>query len=220
MMIDSSPRVACAGVNFVRPIQTNRFFWKIGVTGPGHAGASLAVEAMADIHNGWLACDEDPELATQACRGSCHAHPSNSTMCAALMSRLVATIFTTKSYCNDRISGTTLGVSPFECARWNSHRPLAPLVPNRGRPNRGGRGALGGRGGRTWAPPSAEPHPLRVVRVLRDLRDKWNRGMRTGRKFDQRLSLHKVSLSRRRQRERHPLFMQVARRDMTWHHLP
>jgi hypothetical protein len=63
MEADSIPHVAGADVNFGWTIQTNKFFWKIGVTGPRHARASLTIAAMADVHNGWLACDGDVELA-------------------------------------------------------------------------------------------------------------------------------------------------------------
>src|SRR5579862_3001280 len=41
MMIDSRSRVAGAGVDLVRTIETHVLFREIGITGPGHAGASL-----------------------------------------------------------------------------------------------------------------------------------------------------------------------------------
>jgi len=62
MVINPCPSVAGAGVNFIRSIQTNVFFWKIGVAGPRHAWSSLAVAAMADVDHSRLARDDDAEL--------------------------------------------------------------------------------------------------------------------------------------------------------------
>ena len=75
MMIDPGPRVAGAGVDLIRSIQTNVFLWKIGAAGPGHAGSSLAVAAMADVDHSRLACDDDAKLTAKALRGSFHDSP-------------------------------------------------------------------------------------------------------------------------------------------------
>jgi hypothetical protein len=72
MVIDPCPGVAGAGVNFIRSIQTNVFFWKIGVACPRRTRSSLAVEAMADVDHSRLARDDDAKLTTKAFRGSLH----------------------------------------------------------------------------------------------------------------------------------------------------
>src|ERR1700722_2845934 len=76
MMIDPSACVADAGVDFIRSIQANVFFWKVGVAGPRHTRSSLAVGAMADVDPGRLARDDDAELTAKALRGSFHGSPS------------------------------------------------------------------------------------------------------------------------------------------------
>ena len=75
-MIDPGPCVAGAGVDFIRPVQTNVFFWKIRIAGPGHARSSLAVVAMTDVDYSRLARDDDAELTAKALRGSFHDSPS------------------------------------------------------------------------------------------------------------------------------------------------
>ena len=75
MKIDSGPCVADAGVDFIRSIETNVFFWKISVARPRHAGASLAVAAMADVDQSRLARDDDAKLTAKALRGSFHNSP-------------------------------------------------------------------------------------------------------------------------------------------------
>jgi len=72
MVVDPGACVAGAGVNLVRSIETNIFFWKVGVAGPGHAGTSLAVAAMADIDISRLARGDDAKLTAKALRGSFH----------------------------------------------------------------------------------------------------------------------------------------------------
>ena len=78
MVTDSSPRIAGAGVDLVRTIKTNVLFGKIGIAGPRHARASLAVAAMTHVDNCRLARGDDPELTAQALRGSCQSLPPQS----------------------------------------------------------------------------------------------------------------------------------------------
>jgi hypothetical protein len=75
MMIDPGPCVAGAGVDFVRPIEANMFFCKVGGAGPGRTRSPLAVVAMTDIDHDRLARDDDAELTAKALRGSFHHSP-------------------------------------------------------------------------------------------------------------------------------------------------